>query len=224
MKKGLKLVIILCFLYNNSNAQRISIKRIESRLITNEGIEFIGSIKDKNRDLYIFQKWNNNGILFVNNKRYLLSNINFDITTNSFESRISRKKYFSFKNSEIDSVFINNLLFKKIGNSFYEVLFEKGNFLFLKKHDITYQKGIENRIDGSVGKSKALLSYKYLVKINNKFKKIELNKKNIISLFDDKLEREKLIQFVKKNKLSYRSLKDVIKIFKFLLNNSGKLS
>jgi hypothetical protein len=216
MKKSLKLIIIFYFLYNNVHAQRISIKRIESKLITNEGVEFIGNIKNKNNDLYIFPKWNNIGILFVDNKRYTLSNINFDVNINSFESRISRDKYFSYKNSEIDSVSINNLLFKKVGKSFYEVLFEKGNILFLKKHDVRYQRGIENRIDGSIGRSRVLLSYKYLIKIRNKYKKVELNKKSIVSLFDVGNGRDRLIKYVRDNNLSYKDTKDVIKIFKFM--------
>jgi hypothetical protein len=216
MKKSLKLIIIFYFLYNNVHAQRISIKRIESKLITNEGVEFIGNIKNKNNDLYIFPKWNNIGILFVDNKRYTLSNINFDVNINSFESRISRDKYFSYKNSEIDSVSINNLLFKKVGKSFYEVLFGKGNILFLKKHDVRYQRGIENRIDGSIGRSRVLLSYKYLIKIRNKYKKVELNKKSIVSLFDVGNGRDRLIKYVRDNNLSYKDTKDVIKIFKFM--------
>jgi len=224
MKINFKIIIIFIFLYNSLNAQRISINRIESRLITNEGEEFIGIIKDKNRDLYTFSKWNNSGVMFVKNKRYTISNINFDVTTNSFESRISREKYFSYKNSELDSVFINNLLFKKVGNAFYEVLFEKGKFMFLKKHDVIFQKGIENRIDGSVGNSKALKSFKYLIVANKKYKKIELNKNSVLGLFEDKNQRDSIINFIKENRLSYKEIKDIIKIFRFMLNNSDSLS
>ena len=130
MKNLFYFILFYCLFSNNFYGQQITINRIESRLITNQGVEFIGDLFNPNNDLYTFPNWSNNGIIFLDSKSYSLVNINFNVTRNSFESRISRDKLFSFKNSEIDSVSINNLIFKKFGNSFYEVLFEKGNIFF----------------------------------------------------------------------------------------------
>ena len=118
LKRIVKLVLLSCFLGNYAYGQRITIKSIESRLVTHQGVEFIGEIKDKNKDLYSFSNWSNEGVLFVGKKNYALSNINFNVSTNSFDSRINRKRLFSYRNSTLDSVIINGHLFKKVRNSF----------------------------------------------------------------------------------------------------------
>jgi len=224
LKNSIKLILFYCLFCNNSYGQHITIKRIESRLITNQGVEFIGDLNTKNNDLYTFPNWNNEGIIFLNNKSYSLSNINFNVTKNSFESRISRDKLFAYKTTKIDSVSINNRLFKKIGNSFYEVLFEKGSNLFLKKHDITFQKGVENRLGvGTLGKTKAIVAYNYLIKSGEIFKRVELKKSSIIGLLNNNIDKDLLGNFVKKEKLSYKKVNDVVRIFKFILENSSKI-
>ncbi len=208
--------LLISFLLINSTliAQKITIKLVESRLITNEGVEFIGDLKDKGSDVYLYETWGNNAVIFVDNNKYQLSNINFNITSNSFESRLGRNKIFSFKNIYIDSVKINNHFFKKAKNYFYEVLFENENIQLLKKHDIQYQAGIVNRLDGNVGKSRRYIVYKYLINLNNSFSKIELNKKSILNSF--KANQFELEKFVKREKLSYKKEKDIVKIMNFI--------
>ncbi|MCF6212697.1 MAG: hypothetical protein L3J45_01590 [Flavobacteriaceae bacterium] len=226
MKKNIKLILFYLLLSNISyGQQRITINRIESRLITNQGIEFIGNLKDKNNDLYTFSNWNNRGMIYLDGKAYSLSNINFNVSTNSFDSRINREKYFSFKSSEIDSVSINNLMFKKMGSSFFEVLFEIGNNSFLKKHDITFKKGVSNRLGvGTLGSTKTLIAYNYLIKSGDVFKKVEFNKRSILELLDNDNDKEALINFVRRRNLSYKKLHDIVVIFKFIFNNLNWIS
>jgi len=218
-KKGI-LILLVCFSINYIFAQQITIKYIESRLVTHQGIEFIGELKDKKNDLYSYTNWDNKGVIFVDNKRYYLSNLNFNVTTNSFDSRIKREKYFSYKSSEIDSVTINNHMFKKVSNSFYEVLFETENNLFLKKYDIKYKAGSVSRLDGSIGKSTTALIYKYLIKSDDAIKMISLNKRSILDLLESEFDKENLETYVKTENLSYKKEEDTIKIFEFILKNS----
>lgn len=218
-KKGI-LILLVCFSLNYIFAQQITIKYIESRLVTHQGIEFIGELKDKKNDLYSYTNWDNKGVIFVDNKRYYLSNLNFNVTTNSFDSRIKREKYFSYKSSEIDSVTINNHMFKKVSNSFYEVLFETENNLFLKKYDIKYKAGSVSRLDGSIGKSTTALIYKYLIKSDDAIKMISLNKRSILDLLESEFDKENLETYVKTENLSYKKEEDTIKIFEFILKNS----
>jgi hypothetical protein len=220
IKNILNFIIVLCMMYQTTYAQQITIKTIESRLITNEGVEFVGELKDVRNDVYSFSNWNNKGILFVNQKQYYLSNINFNVSSNAFDSRIKRDKLFAFKNSEIDSVKINNALFKKVRNTFYEVLYEKGVNQLLKKHAIEIQKGIVNRLDGKAGRSKELLDFQYLIKSDDVFKKIELNKKAILDLFEKK---DLLEEFVKKERLSFKKEDDIVKMLDYMFKNSSKI-
>jgi hypothetical protein len=218
------LVILLSFIYVYSYGQHITINRIESRLITDQGIEFIGDLNDKNNDLYTFPNWNNKGIIYLDSNAYSLANINFNVIKNSFDSRINRKKLFAFKSSRIDSVSINNLIFKKYGNYFYEVLCENGTNVFLKKHDITFQKGIENRIGGgALSKTKTLLAFNYLVKSGDIFKRVNLNKSSILGLLVSESDRLSLMDYAKRERLSYKRIKDVTKMFEFLMKNSNQI-
>lgn len=221
LKRIVKLVLLSCFLGNYAYGQRITIKSIESRLITHQGAEFIGELKDKNKDLYSFSNWSNEGVLYVGNKKYSLSNINFNVSTNSFDSRIDRERLFSYRNSTLDSVIINDHLFKRVRNSFYEVLCEKGNNQLLKLHSLKYHEGSVNRLSGTVGESKRTLTFKYLIKFEGEFKKIELNKKSILSLLKNK---DLLVKFVKKQNLSYKKEKDVVRILSFIFDNENKLT
>ena len=219
-QKRVLILLVTYLICNLSYSQNITIKNIESRLITHQGVEFVGELKDnKAGDLYMLPNWNNEGILFLNNKKYSLANLNFNISTNSFDSRVDRKKRFSYKNSTIDSVVINKQLFKKVEGVFYEVIFENKDNLFLKRHHFKVHGGAINRLNLTVGKSYTTLDYDYLIKVADVFKKVELNKKGIIKLVETKASQELLIDFVKKEKLSYKKEKDFIEIFKYIYKN-----
>lgn len=222
MKKSILISFIFYLFCANSYAQQITIKNIESRLVTHQGVEFIGELRNVSNDKYSYSNWSNQGVLFLNSNAYYLSNINFNVTTNAFESRVSKNQLFSFKSSLLDSVSVNNHLYKKINDSFYEVLLENGNNLFLKKWDIAYQPGVENRLDGTVGKSNALIIFKYLVKFEDEVTQIEFNKNSILSLVENDFQKV-LEEFVDKENLSYKRENDIVKILKFMFNNSGKM-
>lgn len=222
MKKSILISFLFYLIFTNSYAQQITIKNIESRLVTHQGIEFIGELRNVSNDKYSYLNWSNQGVLFLNSKAYYLSNINFNVTTNSFESRINKNQLFSFKSSLLDSVSVNNHLYKRISDSFYEVLLENGNNQFLKKWDIAYQPGIENRLDGTVGKSNALIIFKYLVKVEDEVTQIEFNKNSILSLVENEFQKV-LEEFIDKENLSYKRENDIVKILKFMFNNSGKM-
>ncbi|MDV7185729.1 hypothetical protein R3X25_00425 [Lutibacter sp. TH_r2] len=220
MKKIVFITILMSAI--NIFSQRISISHIESRIVTNEGVEFIGNLKDKNSsDIYTYDGWDNESIIYVDKKGYLLSNINFNTISNNFESRISREKYFTYKNVFIDSVKIRGHVFKKVNNAFYEVLLDKNENTLLKKHDVEYKAGIVNRLDGKVGKSKVYSIYKYMIKLGDKMETIELNKKSINNFFNDDSE---LVDFVKQQHLSYKKEKDLIRILDFMFDKKNGIT
>lgn len=223
MRKIATCVMLFLVTCNYSNAQRITVKYIESRLVTHQGVEFVGELKYKSEDLYAFPNWSNQGVLFMDQNAYRISNFNFNVTSNSFDSRIDRKKLFSFKNSMIDSVAINNRLFKRLGSSFYEVLFEKGNNMLLKKHYIKLRRGAINRLDLSEDEPDISIDYKYLIKSDDLFKSIDLNKKDVIRILENEKDQELLVEFIKEENLSFKNEKDIIKIFGYILENTDKL-
>lgn len=223
MKKIAKLTLILLLITNCTLAQkRVTIKKIESRLITNEGVEFVGTLRDKNNDHYMFQKWNNNGVIFVDRKIYGIGNINFNITTNSVDSRITQDKLFMFQSSSIDSISINNRLFKRVGTLLYEVLFERQNSMLLKKYDVRREVGHEGRtgVGGMQAPSQTSVIFKYvIVKPGKRMENIELNKRSILAIFEN--ERDVLESYAKKEHLSFRKEEDIVKMLNFLSTSSS---
>ena len=223
MKKIAKLTLILLLIANCTLAQkRVTIKKIESRLVTNEGVEFVGTLRDKNNDHYMFPKWSNNGVIFVDRKMFGIGNINFNITTNSVDSRITQDKLFMFQSSSVDSIYINNHLFKKVGTLFYEVLFERQNSMLLKKYDIRHEEGHEGRtgVGGMQGPSQTTVVFRYVVvKPGKRMENIKLNKKSILEIFEN--ESDVLESYAKKEHLSFRKEEDIIKMLNFLSTYSG---
>jgi len=221
MKKIAKLTLVLLLITNCTFAQkRISIKKIESRLITNEGVEFVGTLRNKNNDHYMFPKWNNNGVIYVDRKMYGLGNINFNITTNSVDSRITQDKLFMFQSSSVDSISINNRLFKKVGTLLYEVLFERQNSMLLKKYDVEYEAGQVGRMGVVQGPGPTSVVFKYVVvKPGKRMENIELNKRSILEIFEN--EREALESYAKKEHLSFRKEEDIVKMLNFLSTSSS---
>lgn len=221
MKKIATLTLLLLIGLNASVAQkRVTIKKIESRLITNEGIEFVGTLRDKNSDHYMFPRWSNNGVLYVGREVYGIGNINFNITTNAIDSRIAKDKLFMFNSSDVDSISINNHLFKKVGNLFYEVLFEKENSMFLKKYDIKYEAGHEGRMGGVTGPSQTSVIFRYVVvDPERKMNRVELNKKSILEVFQNK--KEVLESYAKKKNLSFRKEEDIVKMLEYISDYSS---
>lgn len=197
--------------------QSITINRVESTLITNQGVNFIGSLKQPNNDFYVFENFNNSGIIFLNGESFAINNINFNVTTNNFESRLNRNDYFVYNNASIDFIVINSRNFKKIGNIFYEVLVEHNDSFLLKKHIISFLKGVDNRLVGTVEDSKPIIDFKYLVKDKDTFVPIELNKRGIFDFFKDK--EDILERFLKSTDLSYRNEEDLAKIVEYMFSN-----
>ena len=220
MRKILNTTLFL-LIVNGVLGQSLTIKAIESRLVTHQGVEFVGELKDVKNDHYSFNNWSNEGILYLNATQYNIANINFNASNNSFESRIDRKKIFAYKNANIDSVSINDRKFKKIDDYFFEVLTEKENFYLLKKHDIEFHEGVMNRMHLKEGEGFTTLTYRYLVKVEDDFKTLSLNKKSILSLLETKNEQEELIDYVKKNNLSFKREHDVSRILEYLFLESG---
>ena len=212
---------IICILFTTILfAQKITIKTIESRLITDQGVEFVGKLKDQNDDLYLNDDFSNNGIIYVDGQSYYLNNINFNITTNTFESRIKRDELFSYNGDYIDFVTINGLTFKKEGSYFYEVLFEDENNQLLKKYDLKFKEGMVNRIDGSAGKKTVTVMNKFLLKSGDDITVLDLSKKGILSLIESEQVQSQFEEFIDRENLSFKKEEDNIEMIQFIIQKS----
>jgi hypothetical protein len=215
MNITIKIALLFFFISNIAMAQFVTIRNVESTLVTHQGIEFTGKLIDKTRDLHMFSDWKNQGVIHMDGKVYRLRNINLNVSDNTIDSKV-KEKYFIYKSRLIDSISINNSNFKRLGRSFYEVLLEKKDNLFLKKFDSRQLKSKSNRLGGTIVRTSKILKFKYLIQSNDEFIKIELNKKSILGLFEDK--QDILLNYVKDEKLSYKKEEDLIKILNFMFD------
>ncbi|PCI09617.1 MAG: hypothetical protein COB73_05105 [Flavobacteriaceae bacterium] len=224
MKKTILTLVLSCILIIPAISQTLTIKSVETKLITNQGVEFFGKIVEKEKnDIYLNTTWRNTGELHVDGKEYIIRNINFNISKSEVSCKLKNGKYFVFSSTDVRKFKINDQLFKKNGRLYYEVLVEEDNTYFYKRYDVRYQEGVTHRIGGgTVGSGRMSTSFAYLIKNGSESKTIELNKKSVLSLFDD--QQEELKKFVKENHLSYKNEKDLITIVSHMLKIENKIS
>ena len=217
MKKIILTLILSCLVIIPVISQTLTIKRVETKLITNQGIEFFGKVVEKEKnDIYLNPTWNNKGELVVDGKKHIIRNINFNISRNEVSCRLKNGKYFVFSSVDVRKFSINNKNFRKNGRLYYEVLVEEDNTYFYKRYDVRYHEGVTHRIGGgTVGSGRMATTYAYLIKKGSESKTIELNKKSVLSLFKD--QQEELKKFVKEKDLSYKKEMDLIAIISHML-------
>lgn len=162
---------------------------------------------------YLFEKWENNATILLNNEKYLIKNINYDALKDRFVSQISNDSVFVFYN--LAKVFILGKTFIEKDNSYYQILENTNtNNYFLKKYYIKEIKPEVHVIANKVlkpGENK--LMYNYYFYLNDNLIEVKLKKKDILEVF--KMKKDKIIDFVKNNNLSYTNEEDVVKIYKF---------
>ncbi len=216
MIKTIRIAFVICLFTTFANSQELTIKKVESKLVTHQGVEFSGKLIEENTDLHMFPKWKNNAIIYTDGNRYMITNINLNVSTNNIETKMRDGKLFVYQASMIDSVKINNRDFKRLGRTFYEVLVDKKDNMFLKKFVSKQLGDLNNRLGTTISRSKKLLKYEYLIKSKDDYTKIELNKKSIYSLFEGK--EDDLKRFVNEKNLSFKKEKDLIKILNFMFD------
>jgi len=174
--------------------------------------------------VHLFKKWENLAIIITNdNQRYSIKNINLNIERNIFESRISGDSIFTFNFNNIDRFIVNNKVFKNFyyndDNRVYEMIYESEEFTIMKGHTVQLIEGSANpmvnrKFDKNIQKS----SY-YIMK-DDKIKPFKLKKQKILRLVDGDVERaQKIEEYVKENKLSYKKAYDVRKALEFTAKN-----
>lgn len=168
------------------------------------------------KDLYYFKSFDNTSVIEFSGKSYKINNLNVDITNNNFVSQVANDSLFVFSN--LDKAFINNKEFIKKDNSIYEVLVNGNKITLEIKNLAVLRDEIIDRLTG-----KPLQPKKYILKkeyiINNKQTESisslrKLKKKSILSFINKKYKKE-VLDFSKKQKLSFKDEKDLKKILNY---------
>jgi hypothetical protein len=168
---------------------------------------------------YLFSNWSDSYIVkTIKGDAYQISNFNYNLKTKKIESFISKDSIFQYDLKQFEYLIKGNVKYKvvcsnSVNGLFLEVFSGKKKQLF-KEFNIVVQHGKFNAIMPSQSTNdKFIQSYSYYVYENEKYEKIKLSKKEILKSVSD---NEDVIKgFVKKNKLKYNSIEDVVQIFRY---------
>lgn len=168
---------------------------------------------------YLFLNWDGLFKVFVNDKEYYtIHNLNYNLTTDSLESKVSNDSVFQFDKEKIHSIKTLNKTYKFYSfsgsNKLYEQMFINNNFELIKKTDVNIIEGTLNPLTQVMSDSKITRKEKYYIKkTKGNFFEIELKKKQILKFLEDK--EDMVSKFVSEKKLDFSNEKDLMTIFKY---------
>lgn len=172
--------------------------------------------------VFLFDNWNNDGVINVGKKKYRISKINFHIEKGVFMSKLETDSTFVFNNTDIDSVAINKRYFKKFYNSedgidkFYEVIHENKQFSIIKEYRIRLIEGSPNPMLNR-RKSEIKQERKYFVLKSRNILPFKLSKKSVLGLVNSDMINS-LNKYVKINNLSFKKEADLNKMLNHIFD------
>ena len=169
----------------------------------------------------LFNEWENRGVIEVDDKRYIFSNMNFHLLQSTFMSKIDNDSVVSFDLSTFNRIVINDLTFKSIynpaksANENFQVIYEGSDMSILKNYEIVVREASPNPM---VNRKNRKIQKKghYFLKDGNSIKPFKFKKKSIVALAGDK--SEDMIEYAKINSLSFRDDKDVSRMLALFVN------
>ena len=172
---------------------------------------------------YLFEEWNNNAeIQTLTGERFLVRNINLNISRNAFEAKINdNDSIFSFTFNNIKQIIINGKSYKNYyyneDNRVYELIFSGKNFTLLKGFDVKLVTGSGNpMVNRSNDKYVKKESYFLRSKSEKTIENFKMNKRSLNRLFEKSaIDLNRILGFIDSGNLSYKDEKDVISMLEF---------
>ena len=172
---------------------------------------------------YLFEEWNNNAeIQTLTGERFLVRNINLNISRNAFEAKINdNDSIFSFTFNNIKQIIINGKSYKNYyyneDNRVYELIYSGKNFTLLKGFDVKLVTGSGNpMVNRSNDKYVKKESYFIRSKSEKTIENFKMNKRSLNRLFEKSaMDLNRILGFIDSGNLSYKDEKDVISMLEF---------
>ncbi|MDE3741604.1 hypothetical protein [Maribacter polysaccharolyticus] len=184
-------------------------------------------IKNKTVDgsPYIYQTWENDSKVYFEDKVYTFKRFNYNAYAERFEAKISEDSVYIINPRGVDKVIIRDKVYRRyldteyMRNSYFEEILVANDFLFLRKHFIVMREPNINPLTKvPEGLPKLLHQEDYYVKkgANELLEKLKFRKKDVLKLISENSLKE-VETYVKKHKLKYNNLHDVVSILKYYL-------
>ena len=225
----MRLIFILIFLVSNfiisqTNTQT-DFRSALSGESTNFGTSFFYNQPSKVilGSAYLFDEWNNDGeIQTLTGERFLVRNINLNISRNAFEAKINdNDSIFSFNFNNIKQIIINGKYYKNYfyneDNRVYELVYSGKTFSILKGFTVKLVTGSGNPMVNR-SNDKYVKKESYFIRSTDKktIESFKMNKRSLNKLFENNLKDvSRILAFIGSGNLSYKDEKDVIRMLEF---------
>ena len=172
---------------------------------------------------YLFDEWNNDGeIQTLTGERFLVRNINLNISRNAFEAKINdNDSIFSFNFNNIKQIIINGKYYKNYFNNednrVYELVYSGKTFSLLKGFTVKLVTGSGNPMVNR-SNDKYVKKESYFIRSTDKktIESFKMNKRSLNKLFENNLKDvTRILAFIDSSNLSYKDEKDVIRMLEF---------
>lgn len=172
---------------------------------------------------YLFDEWNNDGeIQTLTGERFLVRNINLNISRNAFEAKINdNDSIFSFNFNNIKQIIINGKYYKNYFNNednrVYELVYSGKTFSILKGFTVKLVTGSGNPMVNR-SNDKYVKKESYFIRSTDKktIESFKMNKRSLNKLFENNLKDvSRILAFIDSSNLSYKDEKDVIRMLEF---------
>ncbi len=173
--------------------------------------------------VYLFDEWNNDGeIQTLSGERFLVRNINLNISRNAFEAKINdNDSIFSFNFNNIKQIIINGKFYKNYFNNednrVYELFYSGNTFSILKGFSVKLITGSGNPMLNR-SNDKYVKKESYFLRSSNKktIESFKMNRRSLNKLLENSIiDISKILAFIDSNGLSYKDEKDVIRMLEF---------
>ena len=172
---------------------------------------------------YLFDEWNNDGeIQTLTGERFLVRNINLNISRNAFEAKVNdNDSIFSFNFNNIKQIIINGKYYKNYfyneDNRVYELVYSGKTFSILKGFTVKLVTGSGNPMVNR-SNDKYVKKESYFIRSSDKktIESFKMNKRSLNKLFENNLKDvSRILAFIGSGNLSYKDEKDVIRMLEF---------
>tara|TARA_Y100000814_G_scaffold215871_1_gene160652 strand:- start:316 stop:1005 length:690 start_codon:yes stop_codon:yes gene_type:complete len=172
---------------------------------------------------YLFDEWNNDGeIQTLTGERFLVRNINLNISRNAFEAKVNdNDSIFSFNFNNIKQIIINGKYYKNYfyneDNRVYELVYIGKTFSILKGFTVKLVTGSGNPMVNR-SNDKYVKKESYFIRYTDKktIESFKMNKRSLNKLFENNLKDvSRILAFIGSGNLSYKDEKDVIRMLEF---------
>jgi hypothetical protein len=184
---------------------------------------FVNPARAVDGTVYLFEDWNNAGVIHAADQRFALNNINLNIERNSFESKVGKDSLFSFNFNNVEKFVINGRTFKNYywedDNRVYEIIYESDSWSIIKGFKIVEITGSANPMLNRTRDRMVRKTFYYL-KDDKGIHYFKLRKNRILKLVEGgKKEANKVENYAKENSLSFKKEEDVRKILSYGAKN-----